>query len=117
MFAPPPEEPPLELTVADPINPPSVTPTQPAPQPVQAGAACLRHVGGEWRQLSSGMSQGACVQALFAGTCVRPGDAQYGRWGDTTLRLVPRRVEQSQDNSRFRTLAEQDRNCQFPGLR
>ena len=35
----------------------------------------------------------------------------------TTLRLVPRRVEQSQDNSRFRTLAEQDRNCQFPGLR
>ncbi len=117
VFAPPPEEPPLELTVADPINPPSVTPTQPAPQPVQAGAACLRHVGGEWRQLSSGMSQGACVQALFAGTCVRPGDAQYGRWGDTTLRLVPRRVEQSQDNSRFRTLAEQDRNCQFPGLR
>ena len=117
VFAPPPEEPPLELTEADPINPPSVTPTQPAPQPSQAGAPCLRHVGGEWRQLSGGMSQGACVQALFAGTCVRPGDAQYGRWGDTTLRLVPRRVEQSQDNSRFRTLAEQDRNCQFPGLR
>ena len=117
VFAPPPEEPPLELTEADPINPPSVTPTQPAPQPGQAGAPCLRHVGGEWRQLSGGMSQGACVQALFSGTCVRPGDAQYGRWGDTTLRLVPRRVEQSQDNSRFRTLAEQDRNCQFPGLR
>ena len=107
----------MELTEADPINPPSVTPTQPAPQPGQAGAPCLRHVGGEWRQLSGGMSQGACVQALFSGTCVRPGDAQYGRWGDTTLRLVPRRVEQSQDNSRFRTLAEQDRNCQFPGLR
>jgi hypothetical protein len=47
---------------------------------------------------------------------VRPGDALYGRWGDTTLRLVPRRVEQSADNTRFRTLAEQDRNCQFPGL-
>jgi hypothetical protein len=62
------------------------------------------------------MSLNACVQALYAGTCVRPGDAQYGRWGDTTLRLVPRRVEQSGDNSRFRTLAEQDRNCQFPGL-
>ena len=57
-----------------------------------------------------------CVQALYAGTCVRPGEAQYGRWGDLTLRLVPRRVEQSSDNSRFRTLAEQDRNCQFPGL-
>lgn len=117
IFAPPPEEPPLELTEVEPINPPSATPVQPQPQPTQAGAPCLRHVGGEWRQLSSGMGQGACVQALFAGTCVRPGDAQYGRWGDTTLRLVPRRVEQSQDNNRFRTLAEQDRNCQFPGLR
>ena len=63
-----------------------------------------------------GMSLGACVQALYAGTCVRPGEAQYGRWGDTTLRLVPRRVEQSNDNTRFRTLAQQDRNCQFPEL-
>ena len=67
--------------------------------------------------LSSSMTLNACVQALYAGTCVRPGDAQYGRWGDTTLRLVPRRVEQSGDNERFRTLAEQDRSCQFPGLR
>lgn len=62
------------------------------------------------------MSLNACVQALYAGTCVGPGDAQYGRWGDMTLRLVPRRVEQSGDNARFRTLAEQDRNCQFPGM-
>ena len=47
---------------------------------------------------------------------VAPGEARYGRWGDTTLRLVPRRVEQSTDNNRFRTLAQQDRNCQFPEL-
>ncbi len=67
--------------------------------------------------LSSSMTLNACVQALYSGTCVRPGDAQYGRWGETTLRLVPRRVEQSPDNSRFTTLAEQDRSCQFPGLR
>ena len=32
------------------------------------------------------------------------------------LRLVPRRVEQSNDNTRFRTLAQQDRSCQFPEL-
>lgn len=115
-FAPPPAEPLPELTEATPINPP--TPAAPTPTQAQAGGQqCLRHVGGEWRQLSSGMSLNACVQALFSGTCVRPGDAMYGRWGDLTLRLVPRRVEQSQDNSRFRTLAEQDRNCQFPGLR
>ncbi len=62
------------------------------------------------------MSLNQCVQALYAGTCVRPGEAQYGRWGELTLRLVPRRVEQSNDNNRFRALAEQDRNCQFPSL-
>ena len=62
------------------------------------------------------MSLNACVQALYSGMCVRPGDAQYGRWGSSTLRLVPGRVEQSGDNVRFRTLAEQDRNCQFPSL-
>ena len=117
-FAPPPAEPLPALIEAAPVNPPEATPAAPTPAPTQAGGQqCLRHVSGEWRQLSGGMSLNACVQALFSGTCVRPGDAMYGRWGDLTLRLVPRRVEQSQDNSRFRTLAEQDRNCQFPGLR
>jgi hypothetical protein len=116
-FAPPPELPPVEIAEADPMpspEPGAAAPSSPAPAP--SGAQCLRHSGSDWRVLSSGMSLNACVQALYAGTCVRPGDAQYGRWGDTTLRLVPRRVEQSGDNSRFRTLAEQDRNCQFPGL-
>lgn len=115
-FAPPPSAPPVELTEAE-------QPSQTAPQPVEpsaqpaSGAACLRHTGSDWRSLSSNMSLNACVQALYAGTCVRPGEALYGRWGDVTLRLVPRRVEQSSDNTRFRTLAEQDRSCQFPGLR
>ncbi|MBU4239323.1 MAG: hypothetical protein KKD26_08730 [Alphaproteobacteria bacterium] len=117
-FAPPPELPPVEMAQADPLPSPApgaAAPSNPAPAP-SVGAQCLRHSGSDWRVLSSGMSLNACVQALYAGICVRPGDAQYGRWGDTTLRLVPRRVEQSGDNSRFRTLAEQDRNCQFPGL-
>ena len=39
-----------------------------------------------------------------------------GQHGSLTLRLVPRRVAQSTDNTRFRILADQDRNCQFPGL-
>ncbi len=116
-FAPPPAEPPVDLTEAPaPAVVDSTEPVQPAPQPVATGQ-CLRHTGSEWRMLSSSMTLNACVQALYSGTCVRPGDAQYGRWGDTTLRLVPRRVEQSPDNNRFRTLAEQDRSCQFPGLR
>ena len=91
------------------------------PTQVQAqnapGASCLRHTGSDWRTVSSNTSLNACVQALYSGTCVRPGDALYGRWGNTTLRLVPRRVEQSPDNNRFRTLVEQDRSCQFPDLR
>lgn len=115
-FAPPPAlpaEPTVEVAPVDEGSPSE--PSRPVSSPTSA-TACLRHTGSEWRAISNGMSLGACVQALYAGTCVRPGEAQYGRWGDTTLRLVPRRVEQSSDNSRFRTLAQQDRNCQFPEL-
>ena len=115
-FAPPPSAPPIELTEAE--QPPLTDqqPLEPSVQPA-SGATCLRHTGSDWRSLSSNMSLNACVQALYSGTCVRPGEALYGRLGDMTLRLVPRRVEQSPDNSRFRTLAEQDRSCTFPGLR
>ena len=116
-FAPPPQLPPVQ-TVETPQATPSVEPISPKPTaaPAAAGSPCLRYTGSDWRVLSNGMSRAACVQALYAGTCVRPGEAQYGRWGDTTLRLVPRRVEQSGDNTRFRTLAQQDRSCQFPEL-
>lgn len=115
-FAPPPSAPPVAMTEVE--QPPLGTqaPVEPSVQPA-SGAACLRHTGSDWRTVSSSMGLNACVQALYAGTCVRPGEALYGRWGDVTLRLVPRRVEQSPDNTRFRTLAEQDRSCQFPGLR
>ncbi len=92
---------------------------QPQPQPrVErgSGAPCLRFTGSDWRELSGNMTLNQCVQALYSGVCVRPGDAQYGRHGNLTLRLVPRRVEQSNDNSRFRILANQDRNCQFPSM-
>ncbi len=116
-FAPPPELPPIELTEMEPAPAQvAIEPSRPSPTPAASGAACLRHIGSGWRSLSNGMSLNACVQALYSGTCVRPGDALYGRWGETTLRLVPRRVEQSSDNNRFRVLTEQDRNCQFPSL-
>jgi len=117
-FAPPPALPAAPTVEVAPIDEAASPAEQPARQaPASSSAtACLRHTGSEWRAISNGMSLGACVQALYAGTCVRPGEAQYGRWGDTTLRLVPRRVEQSNDNTRFRTLAQQDRNCQFPEL-
>ncbi len=119
-FAPPPTEPSDEAFAdnpqpATPVAGADTQPAEPRPQRV-SGAPCLRYTGSEWRQLSGAMSLNECVQALYAGTCVGPGDAQYGRHGNMTLRLVPRRVEQSNDNTRFRVLAEQDRTCQFPGL-
>lgn len=117
-LAPPPALPTAATTEQTPMPMPMpATPVEQArPAPAAAGSACLRHTGSDWRALSSGMTLNQCVQALYSGTCVRPGEAQYGRWGETTLRLVPRRVEQSNDNTRFRVLTEQDRNCQFPGL-
>ena len=125
-FAPPPALPDATQTadtgVVDPYAsnvPGKPEPQQPAPQPRAERAStaqCLRYTGSEWRVLSTDMTRNECVQALYAGQCVRPGDAQYGRHGNLTLRLVPRRVEQSNDNTSFRILADQDRNCQFPSL-
>lgn len=113
-------DPPIEMVDAAPQPAPETPDRDPAEQPqvqAAAGAQCLRHTGSDWRVVSSNTSLNACVQALYSGVCVQPGDARYGRWGNTTLRLVPRRVEQSPDNNRFRTLVEQDRSCQFPDLR
>jgi hypothetical protein len=121
-FIPVPEEPEIDLADMDAIPMPddgyeeaSAPPRQDYAQ-APSGQACLRHVGNGWRQLSSNMGLSGCVQALYSGVCVAPGEAQYGRWGATTLRLVPRRVEQSDDNSRFRVLTRQNGDCQFPEL-
>lgn len=115
-LAPPPVLPPPPA-VEDPQDDPAAVedprPTQQADNstsdfeiaPTQAsGSACLRFTGGDWRQLSPGTSLDTCKRLLFEGQCVRPGEANYGRWGDTTLRLVPGRIEQSSDNRRFRTV-------------
>lgn len=71
--------------------------------PTQAsGSRCMRFAGGEWRQISSGTNLETCKRLLFEGRCVAPGQAEYGSWGETSLRLVPGRIEQSSDNRRFR---------------
>ncbi len=113
-LAPPPTLPPVQVEDVPPVID---SPVEPVDTPSRPGAACLRHTGSDWRSLSSNMGMEACVRALYSGTCVRPGEARYGRWGDMTLRLVPGRVEQSSDNTNFRTLTEQDRRtCTFPEL-
>jgi hypothetical protein len=105
------------LTVAQaqatPIQPPPGAP--PAIAPVASGAGapiapCWRR-DSDWRRLPTDISLNACVQALFAGRCEKPGDAAYGRWGEETLRLLPRRVEISADNRTFRPLVDLGPNC------
>ena len=108
---------------------PALTPLPPpsSPAPVAAGpdspgavaagptGACLRYSGSTWRKVGESQSLNACVQALFAGRCEKPGGASYGRWAAQTLRLVPHRVEISSDNKSFRTLVEQaDASCSIP---
>jgi hypothetical protein len=69
--------------------------------------ACLRYAEGQWRRAAADLPLGGCVQALFAGRCVRPGEAAYGRWAQQTLRLTPSRIEISGDNRNFRPLMDQ----------
>ncbi len=85
---------------------------QAAPLPVVGSpSSCWRYAEAQWRKLPADIGLGACVQALFAGRCERPGGATYGRWGQQTVRLVPGRVEISGDNHSFRLLAEQGPGC------
>lgn len=116
-LAPPPPVLPAQLPYEEPDMveepAPGAQPVDAGPAPIQqaSGSRCLRFAGGDWRELSSAISQDACVRLLFDGQCVRPGDAVYGRWGDVSLRLVPGRVEQSNNNRDFRTLMTQGRGC------
>lgn len=89
--------------------PPSPAPV-PAPSQTAGGASCWAF-DGSWQKLPESMDLNACVQRLYAGRCARFGQANYGRWGQQTLRLVRGRVEISDDNRRFRTLARQGRDC------
>jgi hypothetical protein len=79
-----------------------------------SAATCWRHGGGRWRRVAEGSDLNACVQTLFAGRCERPGGATYGRFGRQTLRLVAGRVEVSDDNRSFHTLAPQAPDCSLP---
>jgi hypothetical protein len=75
---------------------------------------CWRYAPGGWRQLSSPMSQGACIQALFATRCQAKNQALYGRWDGQTLRLTDGRVEISPNNQDFTVLVDPWPGCASP---
>jgi hypothetical protein len=83
---------------------------------IAPAGACWRYASGEWRKLPQDLGLNACAQTLFAGRCERPGGATYGRWMGETLRLVPGRIEVSNDNRSFRTLVEQGPGCAVPAV-
>jgi hypothetical protein len=107
--------------VAPPPPPPADAPG-PTPATVEAGdetagggeKACLSYDTGAWRRSPTDMSLNACVQSLFAGQCVRPGGAAYGRWGDRDVRLVLGKVEIAGPDGGFRLLARQQGGCAIP---
>lgn len=111
-----------------PVPPAALPPPAPAPQasplavgpeaaaPAGESSACWRY-SGDWRKLGDDLTLDACVQALFAGKCVRPGAADYGRWGEDTLRLVTGKVERQSAGGGFRTLVRQPTgDCTIPHL-
>lgn len=101
-------DPPVEVDSA--LPPDDADEAQPASYP----DACWRHGGGRWRRVSSDTDLNSCVQTLFAGRCEKANGASYGRFGQQTLRLVAGKVEVSDDNRSFRTLATQSGDCAIP---
>jgi hypothetical protein len=100
--------PPADAAQAD--TAPTATPAQPATAQGARGPAgdCLRYGGGVWHKTGEAISLSACVQALYDGHCAKTGEADYGRWGAQTLRLVPHHVEMASDNRNFHNLVDQD---------
>lgn len=102
--------PPKEVVTAEPSEVPAGEGTD--RKASRAGPeSCWKYAAGEWRKTPTDVSLDACVQTLFNGRCVHAGDAAYGRWASTTLRLVAGRVESSTDNRTFSPLTEQSQNC------
>jgi hypothetical protein len=111
------------LTPLPPVEEEPAAPEAPAAAPdadepgqvvtMPSAGTCWRHGGGRWRRLGD-MELNACVQTLFAGRCEKAGGASYGRFGQQTLRLVTGKVEVSDDNKSFHTLAAQAADCSLP---
>ncbi|MGZ3272990.1 MAG: hypothetical protein ACXWKY_10515 [Caulobacteraceae bacterium] len=96
-----------------PAVPPGVAPVASGPgAPV---APCWRR-DADWRRLPTDLTLNACVQALYAGRCLKAGEAAYGRWGEETLRLFGRRIWASDDNRSFRPLVDQAPDCSTPAI-
>jgi hypothetical protein len=108
---------------ADSPTPPSLPTITAAPSPglptslpaTGPSGDCLRYVRGAWQNAGDGVALGVCVRTLFSGRCVAPGQTLYGRWASETVRLLPGRVEMSDNNRDFHPLVAQSlADCSLP---
>ncbi len=102
-------------TETNPPSPPEARP-QALAAPAARLAACWRYAAGRWTPVANPMSLSSCVQVLYQGQCERAGGAAYGRWGESTLRLVSGEVQVSRDNRRFAALVMQGPACSLPAF-
>lgn len=79
------------------------------PAPTPTSAACLRFGGGEWRQAADHVSKSQCAKILFP--CEKGARDTYGRWGETSLRLVSGKIEQSLDGKVFSPFMDVAKSC------
>jgi hypothetical protein len=107
-------------TLPEPPPPPTDGPSVPTtlgdPSDAESqagGQPCWGYSSGNWSRSPGAMSLGSCVRSLFAGQCVSPGAAAYGRWGGKTLRLALGRVEIASDGRSFHTLTQQQGACEL----
>ena len=102
---------PLPPSDMPPPDPSAVADQSPASAGHGPVGDCLRYGQSGWRKVGDNVSLNACVQTLYAGHCEKAGGASYGRWQGQTLRLVPHRVESSNDNMNFHQLVDQTDAC------
>jgi hypothetical protein len=88
----------------------------PAPRPADPRLGnCLKYGRSGWAGAGDGVGLNVCARILFDRQCVTQGQALYGRWGSQTLRLVPGRVEMSDNNRDFHPLLTQNpQDCSLP---
>jgi hypothetical protein len=74
---------------------------------------CYAGQGANQRVVAPRLKLGACAEALFDKLCLPPGEARYGSWSGTTLRLLDGRLAQAGRDQVFRDQVSQ----QMPGCR
>jgi hypothetical protein len=102
------------------VPPPMQMPAGPDMGPLGPGggaaSSCMKHGSQGWSVVSENAPLSVCVNLLFDGRCEQPGAAQYGRWGEQTVRLVPGKIEIARDGRTFETLVDQGPNCTVPPI-